>query len=202
VATDGSRLSKKDLSGSYSLLPALLVPARAVVEVARLSGGKGELKVCRDANNNQLIFMFGNFALSTRLVEAQFPPFNKVIPSAWQIEVTADKEELLQALKTAAIFARESSNIIKISVGDNLLTISANSSSTGDDKTEIEAKVKGGEVSVAFNVRFVIDFLNSINSSSVLMKLGGSLSPVIFQDSEDLSLIHVIMPVRLAGITP
>ena len=201
VTTDGYRLSKKEIKGDFDQLPVLLIPAKAVIEVARLSAGKGEIKLSRDVNKNQLIFVFENFQLSTRLIEAQFPPYTKVIPSAWQIEAEVDKDEFLQALKTAAIFARESSNIVKISVGDNLLVVTANSDSTGDDKTEIEAKVKGGEVKVAFNVRFVIDFLNSTTSTAVLMKFGDSLSPVIFQDAQDMTLTHVIMPVRLAAQT-
>lgn len=198
VATDGYRLSRKIIKGKFEKETLLIIPARAFLEVSRLGGEENEgVKFLLDKKENQIIFTAGNAQIISRLIEGKFPPFSKVIPENWQTEVVLDKKELESSVKMASVFARQSANIVRFSIEKNKVTVSANAVSVGENKSEIEAKIKGDSLQVALNYRFVQDFLNAVDGDEVGMKFSGPLTPVIFTDKSDKSFLHVIMPVRV-----
>ncbi len=198
VATDGYRLSRKIIKGKFEEEALFIVPARAFLEVSKFENEEGKgMKFLLDNKENQIIFTAGNAQIISRLIEGKFPPFSKVIPESWQTEAILDKKELDRSVKMASIFARQSANIIRLSIEKNKAIISANAVSVGENKSEIEAKVKGDSLQVALNFRFVQDFLNAVEGDEVGIKLSGPLTPVIFTDMKDKSFLHVIMPVRV-----
>lgn len=198
IATDGYRLSQKIVLSKTDKEAEILVPAQALKELVRIIQEEDEIKFSLDDNKNQLVFIIDKTVLTARLIGAEFPLIDKVIPKNWQTEVLVDREELIAALKTSSVFARESANIVKFAISPEGLSLSANAALVGENRTEIEARVSGPEVEVAFNFRFVLEFLNSIKEEQVLLRLGDSLSPAIFQPKNDPDLLHVIMPVRVA----
>ena len=198
VATDGYRLSRKIIKGKFEKEILSIVPARAFLEASRLEDEEGKgVKFLPDVKGNQIIFTAGNAQIISRLIEGKFPPISKVIPENWQTEVSLDKKELERSVKMASVFARQSANIMRLSVEKDKIIISANAVSIGENKSEIEAKVKGDNVQAALNFRFVQDFLNAVEGEEVGIKLSGPLTPAIFTDTNDNSFLHVIMPVRV-----
>lgn len=204
VATDGYRLSKKEIKGNFKEEEPLLVPARSLLEVGRMMAkDKKEVLLATDRKQNQIIFAVESIEVAVRLISGEFPPFTKIIPQTWQTEAVVDQEELRRALKMAAVFARESANIVKLKIkkGDSSgmakLKISANAAQVGENETGLEAKIKGEETEIAFNYRFVQDLLNALEGGTVTLKLNGALSPAIFEVDKDPSFFHIIMPVRV-----
>ena len=199
AATDGYRLSVKEFKESKIKLDSdLIIPARSLLEIQKIVGeDEDEIGLSFTEKKNQVIFSLSEAEIITRLIEGEFPEYRKIIPPSSSTRLVLEKTELLNALKAASIFARDSANIVRFEVEKNSLTISANSPQVGENKTVVEAKVEGGKEKIAFNCRFLLEFLNNINTEEVIFEMTGSLNPGVFKTPDDPSYLHVIMPVRV-----
>lgn len=205
VATDGYRLSLKRLSGFQEIQQiaefqkGLLIPAKTLIEAEKIinKGEEKTLSLTITPENNQIIFSTPEVEIISRLIEGKFPDFAKIIPQKKTTKVVVDTQSLFQAVRTAAIFARESANIIKFKIQDSKLKVMSNAPQTGDNIIEIEAKTEGKEEKIAFNSRYLLDFLNSANSELINFEMTDSLSPGVFTPINDKSYLHIIMPVRV-----
>lgn len=198
VATDGYRLSKVELKVNESKTEMkLLIPARVISELLRLckESEVKDVNMWVSQGSNQVIFKLGESELISRLVEGSYPDYKKIIPSNGKILINADKQELLRAIKLASIFAKESANVVKFSAVGQLLRISANSPQLGGEDCEVEIEHTGEDVEMAFNFRYVLEFLNNISSESIKLESNGALTPGLFKAEGDF--VHIIMPVRV-----
>lgn len=202
VATDGYRLSIKKVSGaSSSLKEDLLIPAKTLLEVARVSqettDEDGKIKAGLTKEKNQVVFLFPDVELSSRLIEGDFPDFTRIIPTSASTRASFDRESFSRAVKMAAIFAREQANIIKVKVEKGKLRVSAETPQLGANESEIEAKVEGEGLEIAFNCRFLLDLLSSLVDEEIVLEVNDPLSPGVFKGSSDATFTHIIMPVRI-----
>jgi DNA polymerase-3 subunit beta len=204
VATDGYRLSKKNIGGEPRKEEEMfVVPAKIMLEAARILAKEAEkVSFCFEKKQNQLIISSGDIYIVSRLIDGEFPPFSKIVPSSFQTTVSVDREEMVRALKIASVFSRESSNIVRFKAQDSKIKISANAPLVGENESEIDAKIEGEEVEIAFNFRFVLELLNAIEQDQIKIKFNGSLSPAVFEPVGDKNFFHLIMPVRLQTPTP
>lgn len=205
VATDGFRLSIKDFpfkmpSGSVK---RVVIPKGVLNELSRLNEEEiGEILFDLQDKDKQAVFGLGDVILTSRLLEGEYPDYEKIIPKSSNIKILTDKEELSRAIKLASIFARESANIVKIKVLSDKLKIFAESSAAGSQETKVDAKVEGEmgkEFEIAFNYRFLEDFLHSVKGEEVKLEFTGVSSPGIFRDTSDAEYLHLIMPVKTQG---
>lgn len=204
AATDGYRLSLKTLVLDLPVKEnfSLLLPAKTLMEVARIiSEEKGEeLPIVRlgfTKEQNQVVFVFPELELFSRVIEGEFPAYEKIIPQGFATKITLDKEAFSRAVKVVSIFARDSANIIRLKIDRDFLEMSANSPQVGENKNSLEAKVEGETGEIAFNYRFLQGFLGAVSASEVILEMNGPLSPGLFKSAEDESYKHIIMPVRL-----
>jgi len=198
AATDGYRLSLKKFKSltPQKIKKPLILPARTLQEVARIKED-GEVRAILTKKDNQLIFSLGDVEIVCRLIEGEFPAFEKVIPQECKTKVWLEKEELVQAVKLASIFARETANIVKFKIKKSKLQISANAPQVGSNISEVDVKVEGEENEIAFNFRYLLDFLNSIEKKEIIFEMSSPLNPGAFKIKGDNSLLHIIMPVRV-----
>jgi len=198
AATDGYRLSVKKVKiGQQNLTEgSLIIPARTLQEVSRIKE-EGEIRVLLMKKGNQIVFGLEDVEVVTRLLEENFPSFEKIIPQEKKTRVTVEKEGLIEAVKIAAIFARETANIVKFQIKKDSLKISANAPQLGKNEATLEAKVEGEENKIAFNFRYLLDFLHSVAASEIVFEMTGPLNPGVFKPKDDKSLLHIIMPVRV-----
>ncbi len=200
VATDGFRLSKKTVNVENDDEFKLILPKLILNEVARDSSS--EMFFSFDQNDKQAVFSSGDITLTSRLLEGEYPDFDKIIPKNSSLSISVDKEDFLRAVKLASVFAREASNIVKIKVLKESIKVSAESGSSGSQEMSVEAKIqineKGNEnMEVSFNYKFLEDFLNSIKSDTLTIDLSGPSSAGVFREASDLEYLHLIMPVRV-----
>lgn len=200
VATDGFRLSRKTISaGSLTNMEDLILPARTILETARVleSEGVGEMVMGVLKENNQVIFGAGKTEMISRVLEGNFPDVEKIIPKEHKTKMTADREELVRAIRAAAVFARESNNIVKLTVDSGRLTIRAAASQMGESEIEMEVESEGEGGEIAFNYRYITDFLNSVADERVSLKTNGGLAAGVWTAEKREDLLHLIMPVRV-----
>lgn len=206
VATDGFRLSKKKIKSKIEGKPfRLVIPKFVLSELSRVGTEENDLILKYLESEKQILFGIGDTTLSSRLLEGEYPDFEKIIPKGYKILVRVDKEDLMRVVKLASIFARESANIVKIKVLKDGVKLTAESSSSGSQEAEIEAKVERSEIlseakgffEIAFNYKFIEDFLHSVTGDEVVMEFSGENSAGVFKESTDSDFLHLIMPVRL-----
>ena len=201
VATDGYRLSmqKNVFKTKENLEKPLVVSSRTIREMLSIKEEEKNIRVFVSKKNNQVLFTQGETILVGRLIEAEYPEYQKIIPIEFNTKTEVLKEELLKAIKIAAVFARETANIIKFSIEKNKIIVSANSPSVGEDSVEVEAKTTGETNEIAFNAKYLLDILSTLDTEIVVFEMNGPLNPGVFKIKEDNSFLHLIMPIRVQG---
>jgi len=203
VATDGYRLSlQQNVSVPESAVSPddkpILIPARVIRQVLSEKGNE-QTSIYISRQSKQVLFEHGDSVLIGRLIEAQYPKYQKIIPADFSTKIVFDKEEMQKAIKTCAIFARETGNIIKLSLQSNAVIISANTPSVGDNLVEVEAKLEGEENEIAFNAKYLLDFFANVDAQQMSFEMTGPLNPGVFRIVDDTSFLHLIMPIRTQG---
>jgi len=150
------------------------------------------------------VFGIGDTVLASRLLEGEYPDFEKIIPKKSGVEILVDKDEFARAVKLASVFARDGANIVKIKILKESLKISAESGNSGSQEAKVDAKIAAivpeqAEGEISFNFRFLEDFLHSVTGEEVKMEFSGPNSPGLFTDTADPSYLHLIMPVKVQG---
>lgn len=198
VATDGFRLSQKKVQVKIPGKPERLVLPKGVLgELMRIVGG-GDILMSFSKKENQVLFGGEEIILSSRTLEGEFPDYEKIVPKESVAKVSLDKEEFLRAVRLSSVFARESANIVKVNLGKDFVDLSAESSSSGSQKTRVDARVEGEDkMEIAFNYRFLEEFLHAARGEEIKIELSGPSSPGVFRDTKDTNFLHLIMPVRV-----
>lgn len=199
VATDGYRLSKSSIQIKNPFFSSLVVPARALLEIVKIGQeekGVKEISIS-ETKEGQLLYVIGDTQISTRQIEGEFPNYRKRLPDSHKTKIQIDKEDLLRAVRSASIFARESSGIIKIDSSSQAVTISANTPQVGENTIDTDGTHEGEDCSIALNNRFILDVLSVLPEETIIIEISGALNPVVFKIASDATFIHIIMPVRV-----
>lgn len=201
VGTDGYRLSLKHHTTLEANLggddQTVIVPARVIREVLAMKEEGDELSIHIAKQSNQIMFEQGQTLLVGRLIEAEFPNYERIIPSDHNSRILFSREELLKAVKICSIFAREAANIIKLSLKKDKLIVSSQTPSVGDNEVEVEASLTGEENDIAFNARYLLDVLSNLPNPELTFEMTGPLNPGVFKIKDDASYLHLIMPIRV-----
>lgn len=200
VSTDGFRLSQKKMKlKGFGEEKRVIVPKGILSELIRIIGGE-ELEFSFKKTDNQVIFGVENVVMSSRIIEGDFPDFEKIIPQKTSLKVNADKEDLLRNIKLASVFARDSANVVRLELDKNSLEIRAESQQFGNQKGRVDVKLDGmtdKKFTIAFNYRFLEEFLNSVESDDVQIEFSDPNDPALFLDPKDSDYLHIIMPVKI-----
>lgn len=196
VATDGRRLAliEHELTIPKGGESELILPAKAVVELQRLLGDKGDVKL--SVTENQIIFELDGTTLASKLIEGTYPNFRQVIPTETKERIALERETLLAALHRASILASEKSQSVKLNFGKNTLTITANTPEVGEAKETLSINYKGKEITIAFNPQYLMDPLRNLDADEVFMELTDELSPGVVKINAPF--LYVLMPMRLS----
>lgn len=205
VATDGYRLSLKkhalkDVQKTKIEDPiSILVPSRVIRELVQMEKDMdgGEVDVHVSAEKNQIIFSSPDITIIGRLIEAEFPNYEKIIPGDFSTKTVFQRDDLQKAIKAGYVFARQTAGIIKLSIKKNKIIVSANAPSVGKNTIEVDAKTLGEENDIAFNARYLLDFLSNTTSEETSFEMTGPLNPGVLKEEEDPSFLHLIMPIRV-----
>ncbi len=201
AAADGFRLAVRHLPLATPVGEPfnVIIPARALAELMRILGGREEpVNVATTPTHNQILFRLPDTVLNTQLIEGTFPDYRRIIPQNSTTRAVVGRAELLMACKRAAIVARETSNIVKLEIVAEGLTISASSSETGQITSRLAAEVGGEPLTIAFNVRFLMDVLAALRTPQVSLEMTTATAPgVIRAVGMEEGFVYVVMPMHL-----
>lgn len=196
VSTDGFRLSLIKTQNKM-MFPAMLVPAEFMAEMVRRMGIVKKIEFAYSKEESAVLFKIGDNEFYSRLIDGEFPPFEKVIPAETKTTVVLDREDFLVHVKMASILARDQSSIIICEFKKNEVTIKPKIEGADDSGVTQEAKIEGEDQRVAFNYRFLLDLLNNVDGQDIEIEILRSDAPVVFKLKKKPGFTHIIMPVRI-----
>lgn len=202
VATDGHRLAKavaalSSIDSGLSEDPKrVIVPAKTVLELKRLLTAAPEA-VRVQLSERTLRVELGGTMLVSKLVEGQYPDYNRVIPADLGRLATIDRERLRVALQRTAILSNEKYKGVRVSFDSNRLGLQTQNPEKEEAEDEIEINYNGDAVSVGFNLGYVLDVLSAVDADSVEVRFRDAESSALWQGLGAEDETFVIMPMRL-----
>ncbi len=198
VATDGFRLAYRKVKIDSNASFKNLIPRRTFEEILRLIDEEAveEIEISTSKDKNQALFKVGTTELSSRLIEGNFPTWEKIIPTEIKTRALIDRVSLHQAIKLASVFAKSEANIVTFKVTKEAFAISSEAKEVGSQTNEIDSQTEGEDIEISFNIKFLLDCLAASNSSQVMMEFSGPLSAALIKPVGEEGLEYIVMPVR------
>ncbi len=194
VATDGKRLAlaEKHLENQQGGEGDCIIPAKTASELQRILEKQGETVI--EIGENQAKFTVGRTIVLTKLVEGNYPNYRQVIPTSFSRRFEVSTEEFLSAMRRVVIHVSDTSTFVKMSVGNNILQLSAVSNEVGEGEEKIDVNYSGAEMLVSFNPQFLMEPLKVVDADKTVFQMNEGYSPVMLSAGE--GFLYVIMPVR------
>lgn len=195
VATDGKRLAvvEKKLNYSVNQEMSIIIPIKTIHELNRNLKEEGELSII--LGSNQALFDLGNVVVISRLIEGEFPDYKQVIPPATESKVRVRREDLLLAVKRAALLSTPDYQAVKLEVFKNKLVVSKSTPDVGESREELAVTYQGKELAIGFNPNYLIDVLKNLGEESVDIELTDSEKPGVIRIN---GYTYIVLPMRIS----
>lgn len=207
AATDSYRLAESVLkiSGGSQESKIVIVPQKTLSELSRiLSVFKDDVEASEvveiELTDNQVVFRYGSVELTSRTIEGTYPDYKQIIPKTTNTDIIIDRNELVQAVKTASLFSKTGLFDVQLAVDleTNQLELSASDAARGENSVRVDAEISGGKTQITLNYRYLIDGLNAIRSQKISLRLVDGTNPCIIvpHESEGERYQYIVMPIR------
>jgi DNA polymerase-3 subunit beta len=199
VATDGHRLAMVDrrVPGA-EIGRGVIMPRKGLAEARKLldEAEDQDLTMVVSAKDARLSLRSVSFFM--RLIEGEFPDYRQVIPGAARVQVRANRDDFLAALRRISLLASERSRGVKLHVEKGRLELSASNPDQGEASEDIEVSYSGDPLTIGFNARYLIDVLGVHAEGDVIdLSLTDEVGPGLLRGSQDPEYTYVVMPMRL-----
>ena len=198
ISTDGHRLTlvQHEWAGGPVLRSGVVIPRKGLLELRRLlESVEGS---CDIGFGRGCVFVrVGDVVVSVALVEAQFPPYDRVVPHDNDKRLVLDRVTFLEALKRASIMSSERSWGIRMELENQVLRITSENPDLGEAREELEVDYTGEKLTIGFNARYFIDVLNEMRDDEICLELSGELDPGLLRPRDSHDYLGVIMPMRI-----
>ena len=198
VATDGHRLalSEAECNLEASTGIQVILPRKAVLELVRLLSDNDEA-INIEVSSNHIRFSMHDTSFTSKLIDGKFPDYQRVIPSNTDKVILADREAFKHALTRTSILSNEKYRGIRFQFTSGLVTLLAHNPEQEEAEDELEIDYQGDELTIGFNVGYLIEVLNVIETEQVEIALSDSNSSCLIKDTDTDNNRYVIMPMRL-----
>ena len=198
VATDGHRLSKIDLSYPDGLIdiPGVIIPKKTVYELCKLLTDISE-EIIINIDPNKIIFYIGKTTLISKLIDGNFPDYERVIPKNNNMIVTADRQKFCEAVDRVSTITSEKSRAIKLRLLKNLINMTSSDPENGTATEDVIVQYEGEEIQIGFNSKYLLEMINQLNDERLILEFNDSTSPLIMKESSRNDLVYVLMPMRV-----
>jgi DNA polymerase-3 subunit beta len=195
VATDGKRLAvierkrKQDTAKDISII----VPIKTIQELNRNLKDEGELSLI--LGDNQALFDLGEVVIVSRLIEGEFPDYQQVVPPPSENKIKIERQQLLLAIKRAALLSTPDYQAVKLEVFKNKLVVSKSTPDVGESQEEVTIEYQGKEMAIGFNPNYLIDVLKNLTGERVEFEVTDSEKPGAIRTN---GYIYIVLPMRLS----
>jgi DNA polymerase III subunit beta len=210
VATDGHRLALVTVpregratgeggSGAEAAQEArIILPKKTLSELGRLLAD-GDPDVLFSRGENHLFFKVGERVLISRVIDGQFPAYDRVIPKSNDKRVEFDRDKLTSAVRRVALLSNERSRAVKFQMDAGQVEVTSSSPDVGDARELMMVEYDGPGVQICFNAQYVLDFLNAVETEQVVLEFKDDVSQAVMRpvSPEGFDYLYVIMPMRL-----
>jgi DNA polymerase-3 subunit beta len=206
VAADAFRLAVRTapLAAPSHTQGDILIPAKTLTELARILPGEGHVQMIVTPNRSQVLFHAEGLELVSRLIDGQFPNYRQILPKGHTTRAVIDAAELRAVARAAALFARDSSNIVRLTVhkgeGTDLepgnVILQATAEDVGDQTGVVSAAIDGQDLTVIFNVRYITEVLGVIDTPEIALELNTPQAPAVVRPVGGADYTYVMMPMH------
>ncbi len=209
AATDGYRIAIKKivLDEGFETPLSAVIPATALRELARIAGPNDKtVSMVFNGDKTQVIFHLDNAELISSLIAGEFINYEAIVPTSFKTTTVVSTAAMQSACSQATVIARENKNLIKLDIkadsdssAGNITIMTQAEQSGGSQENVIEANVDGENIKIAFNVRYLKDVLDVIESQNVYLRTNATMSPAMITPVDDqVDYKYVIMPMHFA----
>ena len=200
VATDGHRLALVAVQQDTGIAQEIgvILPKKTLLELGKLlAEGEGDIRF--ESGENHLFFEVGPRVLISRVIDGQFPAYERVIPKANDKTIEFDRERLTSAVKRVALLSNERSRAVKFEIDKGKVEVTSSSSEFGEAREQIPVDYSSTPLAISFNAQYVLDFLNVVETDVVSLSLKDEVSQAVMKPvgAEGYDYTYVIMPMRI-----
>ncbi|TVR55505.1 MAG: DNA polymerase III subunit beta [Spirochaetaceae bacterium] len=196
VATDGRRLSliAKSPENPVIEFPGIIIPPKVLALIRKLASGEGLIKIA--VTEKSIFFEFDNQKISSALIEAQFPNYQRVIPQNQDHSAVVKKNDLFEALRRVSLLV-EKSRRVYVQLSNDVMTIKSDESELGVATEEISCAYTGPETTLALNFQYLVDPLRVMDSDDVTIMFTEPSKAVSLNSVPEKEYFHIVMPMQL-----
>lgn len=197
AATDSFRLAEKRIGAKkHKEFNQILIPFKNVGEIIRtIDDIKDDVEVF--LNDNQIAFSHNDLYITSRVIDGVFPDYKQIIPKDIKTEVIVLKQDLISGLRISNIFADKFSQVIfHISPKDKNFKITTKNMDIGENVNNLEAVVKGEEITISFNHKYIVDCFQAIDADSISLSFSDNNKPMVIRGVGDKSFLYLVMPMN------
>lgn len=197
VATDGHRLSlsRKNINLPSFAQNGIIIPRKGVSELKKIVGSQKGIEL--SVSKRHIFARTEKQMLFIRLIDGDFPNYNRVIPESSKIKVTVPRESLIGALRRVSLLSDEHSKGVKLYFCRDALLVNTTNLDVGEAKEEIALDYKNEALEVSFNARYLLDVLGALTDNSVVLGFNDKASPCLITSPSNKGFTSVIMPMRV-----
>lgn len=198
VATDGHRLAQVEvaLPAGADGMEGVIVPRKTIQELRKLlEAGEGEVSV--SVSETKIRFVYGNAVLVSKLIDGNFPEYERVIPSGNNNLMEVDCKAFASAVDRVAVISSEKTRGVKLELESGKIIISAGSGEQGNATEELEVTYSSTPLEIGFNSRYLLEMMAQIEGDTAQFLFNDSNAPALVRDTADVGSLYVIMPMRV-----
>jgi DNA polymerase III subunit beta len=198
VATDGHRMAMctRAVSVNTTEVAQAILPRKGVLELSRLlDDSTAQVEITLSANNIRVISP--EYTFTSKLVDGKFPEYDRVLPRGGNKIIIGPRLELKQAFARTSILSNEKYRGVRLLLSNGLLTIVANNPEQEEAEEQVAVNYKGDSLEVGFNVSYLQDVANVIQSENIKITLSDSNSSALLEEPDSGDTVYVVMPMRL-----
>lgn len=198
VATDGHRLARIEvaLPAGADGMPGVIVPRKVIYELKKLLA-ESESDVSISLSESKIRFIVGSAVIVSKLIDGNFPDYERVIPSANDKIMEVDRKLFAQAVDRVSVISSEKTRAVKLGADSGKLMLTATSTEHGAATEELDVTYSANPIEIGFNSRYLLEMLTNIEGDTAQFLLNDGASPALVRDTTDVGALYVIMPMRV-----
>ncbi len=198
VATDGHRLARidTDLPQGAAGCPGVIVPRKTVGELRKLLESD-DAQINVSVSETKIRFSAEGLTLTSKVIDGTFPDYTRVIPSGNTKRMEVDAAEFARTVDRVSTVSAERSRAVKLTLGEDSLTLSVNAPDSGSATDEIAVAYSDEPLEIGFNAKYLLEIAGQVDRENAVLMFNGPGDPTLVREGDDESAIYVVMPMRV-----